>query len=157
MLGRGEASAAIDITPPSTPSNFTAAANYDRLTLSWTGSTDDVGVAGYNVYRCQPPAKGQSCTGVWIANTTLNEYKDNEVAEDAVVCNLVDNNLQLLRGPGACRARGRPCPWRPRQVEPIVARSSVYISAPSYGLMGNATVRYCRRKRMKFVIGLEFT
>ena len=41
--------------------------------------------------------------------------------------------------------------------EPILARSSVYLSAPSYGLMGNATVRYCRRKGMKFVIGLEFT
>ena len=41
--------------------------------------------------------------------------------------------------------------------EPIVARSSVYLSAPSYGLMGNAPVRYCRRKGMKFVIGLEFT
>lgn len=41
--------------------------------------------------------------------------------------------------------------------EPMVARSSVYVSAPSYGLMGNATVRYCRRKGLKFAIGLEFT
>ncbi len=41
--------------------------------------------------------------------------------------------------------------------EPILARSSVYLSAPSYGLMGNATVRYCRRKGLKFAIGLEFT
>jgi hypothetical protein len=30
--------------------------------------------------------------------------------------------------------------------EPMVARSSVYLSAPSYGLMGNATVRYCGEK-----------
>ena len=41
--------------------------------------------------------------------------------------------------------------------EPLVARSNVYLSAPGYGLMGNATVRYCRRKGLKFVIGLEFT
>lgn len=41
--------------------------------------------------------------------------------------------------------------------EPLVARSSVYISAMTYGLMGNATVRYCRRQGMKYVIGLEFT
>lgn len=41
--------------------------------------------------------------------------------------------------------------------EPLIARSSVYLSAPSYGLMGNATVRYCRRKDMTFAIGLEFT
>jgi hypothetical protein len=41
--------------------------------------------------------------------------------------------------------------------EPLVARSSVYLSAPSFGLMGNATVRYCRRQGMKYAIGLEFT
>jgi len=41
--------------------------------------------------------------------------------------------------------------------EPLTARSNVYLSAPSYGLMGNATVRYCRRQAMKFAVGLEFT
>ena len=41
--------------------------------------------------------------------------------------------------------------------EPLIARSSVYLSAQSYGLMGNATVRYCRRQGMKYAIGLEFT
>jgi PilZ domain len=41
--------------------------------------------------------------------------------------------------------------------ESLVARSSVYLSAPSYGLMGNATVRYCRRQGMKYAVGLEFT
>ncbi|MGA3043663.1 MAG: hypothetical protein ABSF54_23050 [Bryobacteraceae bacterium] len=41
--------------------------------------------------------------------------------------------------------------------EPLVARSGVYLSAPSFGLMGNATVRYCRRQGMKYTIGLEFT
>jgi hypothetical protein len=41
--------------------------------------------------------------------------------------------------------------------EPLMVRSTVYLSAPNYGLMGNATVRYCRRKGMKFAIALEFT
>jgi len=41
--------------------------------------------------------------------------------------------------------------------EPLIARSSVYLSAPSFGLMGNATVRYCRRQGMKYAVGLEFT
>ena len=41
--------------------------------------------------------------------------------------------------------------------EPLSARSSVYLSAPSYGLMGNATVRYCRRQGAKYAVGLEFT
>ncbi|MGA2134121.1 MAG: PilZ domain-containing protein [Bryobacteraceae bacterium] len=41
--------------------------------------------------------------------------------------------------------------------EAVLARSSVYLNAPSHGLMGNATVRYCRRQGLKFAIGLEFT
>ena|SRR5579871_1593334 len=67
------------------------------------------------------------------------------------------------------RANGEPCSSRAicREVslhgarvecsESIAARSNIYLSAPSYGLMGNATVRYCRRQGTKFAIGLEFT
>lgn len=41
-----------DTQPPSTPSNL-AASNVasTSLTLSWTGSTDNVGVVNYNIYR----------------------------------------------------------------------------------------------------------
>ena len=67
------------------------------------------------------------------------------------------------------RANGETCTVRAtcREVSPhgarvessesLPARSRVYLSAPSYGLMGNATVRYCRRQGLKFAIGLEFT
>lgn len=41
--------------------------------------------------------------------------------------------------------------------EPIAVRSNVYVQAPAYGLMGNATVRHCRRQGLKFSIGLEFS
>lgn len=41
-----------DTTPPSVPSGLTAAAtSTSQIDLSWTASTDNVGVAGYNVYR----------------------------------------------------------------------------------------------------------
>jgi|SRR5580658_921555 hypothetical protein len=36
-------------------------------------------------------------------------------------------------------------------------RANVYVQAPAYGLMGNATVRYCRRSGMKHFIGLMFS
>jgi|SRR5580698_2989831 hypothetical protein len=36
-------------------------------------------------------------------------------------------------------------------------RTNVYVQAPSYGLMGNATVRYCRRSGMKHIVGLLFS
>ncbi len=41
--------------------------------------------------------------------------------------------------------------------EPLAARSTLYLKAPGYGLMGNASVRYCRRKGLKYHIGLEFS
>jgi hypothetical protein len=39
---------------------------------------------------------------------------------------------------------------------PIDFRANVYVQAPAYGLMGNASVRYCRRSGMKHIIGLLF-
>jgi chitodextrinase len=48
-----------DNTPPSPPSGLMAAAvGGGQVNLGWTASTDDVGVTGYRVERCQ----GQSCT-----------------------------------------------------------------------------------------------
>lgn len=41
-----------DTTPPAVPTDLTASANSSsQIQLSWTASTDNVGVAGYNVYR----------------------------------------------------------------------------------------------------------
>jgi chitodextrinase len=41
----------VDATPPATPSNLSATgATVSSLTLSWSPSTDNVGVAGYTVY-----------------------------------------------------------------------------------------------------------
>ena len=41
--------------------------------------------------------------------------------------------------------------------QPIAARSCVYLQAPSFGLMGSATVRYCKPRGLKYNVGLEFT
>lgn len=40
--------------------------------------------------------------------------------------------------------------------QPIDFRTNVYLQAPRYGLMGNATVRYCRRNGIKHIVGLLF-
>src|SRR2546429_759565 len=46
-----------DTTPPSSPTNLTAtAASATQINLSWTVSTDNVGVTGYRVERCQGAA-----------------------------------------------------------------------------------------------------
>ena len=40
-----------ETVPPSDPTNLAAAANQSTVTLNWTGSTDNVGVTDYGVYR----------------------------------------------------------------------------------------------------------
>ena len=41
-----------DTTPPSTPTGLSASAqSWSTVSLSWTASTDNVGIAGYRVYR----------------------------------------------------------------------------------------------------------
>jgi hypothetical protein len=48
-----------DTTAPSAPSNLTASAiSSSQINLSWTASTDNVGVTGYRVERCA----GSTCT-----------------------------------------------------------------------------------------------
>jgi fibronectin type 3 domain-containing protein len=58
--------AAPDTTLPTTPTGLTAtAASSTQINLSWTASTDNVGVTGYQVYRCL----GASCTNFTLIGT----------------------------------------------------------------------------------------
>ena len=41
--------------------------------------------------------------------------------------------------------------------EPIEIRAHLNLQAPAYGLMGNASVRYCKPAGRKYRIGLEFS
>src|SRR6266576_1070333 len=41
----------IDLTPPSIPTGVTASASATSVTLSWSASTDNIGVTGYRIYR----------------------------------------------------------------------------------------------------------
>jgi hypothetical protein len=44
----------VDVSPPTDPASLSATAvSNSQINLSWSGSTDDVGVVGYQVERCQ--------------------------------------------------------------------------------------------------------
>jgi chitodextrinase len=62
-----------DAASPSTPSGLSvkAASGPRRVKLSWSPSTDDVGVTAYNVYR----------NGVAIATVGVTSYTDLAVAK----------------------------------------------------------------------------
>jgi hypothetical protein len=64
-----------DTTPPTAPTNVTASSTSSSgINLSWTASTDNVGVTGYQVFRCS----GASCTPtVQVATTTTNSFADS--------------------------------------------------------------------------------
>ncbi|MFZ0636176.1 MAG: galactose oxidase-like domain-containing protein [Candidatus Acidiferrales bacterium] len=63
-----------DTQPPTAPTNLTAtAASSTQINLTWTASTDNVGVTGYEVQRCE----GAGCTNfAQIATPTGTTYTD---------------------------------------------------------------------------------
>jgi glucose/arabinose dehydrogenase/PKD repeat protein/chitodextrinase len=63
-----------DNTPPSAPTGLTAtAAGSSQVNLSWTAATDNVGVTGYRVERCQ----GAGCSNFTeVATPTGTTYND---------------------------------------------------------------------------------
>jgi hypothetical protein len=64
-----------DTTPPTAPTNLVAtAASPAQINLSWTASTDNVGVTGYKVERCQ----GAGCANLaQIATPTATTFNDS--------------------------------------------------------------------------------
>ena len=70
--------AAADTTPPTAPTNLTATAvSTTQINLSWTASTDNVGVTGYKVERCS----GAACANfVQIAAPTGTTFNDTGLA-----------------------------------------------------------------------------
>lgn len=58
---------AADTTPPSTPTGLSASAvSLSQINLSWIASTDNVGVAGYGVFR----------NGLQVGTTSATSYSD---------------------------------------------------------------------------------
>ncbi len=67
----GPIAPASDTTPPSTPTKVTATAvSSNQINLSWAPSTDNVGVAGYRVYR----------NGSQISVSATSSYSDTALA-----------------------------------------------------------------------------
>ena len=69
--------AASDTQAPSRPSNLAATAvSSSQIDLTWSASTDNVGVTGYQVFRCE----GSRCTpSTQIATATDTNYNDTGV------------------------------------------------------------------------------
>jgi len=64
-----------DVTPPTAPTNLAAVAGPGQAALSWTASTDNVGVARYDVHRSTTPGFTPSA-GTKIGQSTTAGYSD---------------------------------------------------------------------------------
>jgi hypothetical protein len=62
-----------DTTPPTKPSNLTVAAQDNIISLSWSPSTDNVGVAGYTIER----SEDQSTWSYLTERNTATSYDDS--------------------------------------------------------------------------------
>ena len=72
--------AIVDPTPPSAPTNLIAIANSQtQVNLTWTASTDNVGVAGYRIIR----------NGSQIGTSSIASYSDTTVAAGTTYSYLV--------------------------------------------------------------------
>ena len=69
-----------DSTPPSAPGTLSATASAaTRVDLSWGAATDNVGVAGYQIERCQ----GSGCSDFTaLASTAKTSYSDTSTSAD---------------------------------------------------------------------------
>ena len=64
--------ASMDTQPPTAPTNLTATASGNQVSLSWTASTDNVGVTGYLIYRENPG----SSSFVQVGTATSTTFAD---------------------------------------------------------------------------------
>ena len=95
-----------DTTPPTAPATLTASPiSGTQFTLSWPAATDNMGVTGYQVERCQ----GVGCTAFALrATTTATSYGDTGLAPAPVT--VTESGPRM---PRAISAPIRPSPRRP--------------------------------------------
>ena len=73
-----------DSTPPTAPATLSGSAGVNQANITWAASTDNVGIAGYNVYRCTPSGANQPCAGVFLASTTTTIYTDSTLTSETL-------------------------------------------------------------------------
>jgi chitodextrinase len=70
----------LDTTAPSAPTNLVAAAaSRSQINLSWGAATDNLGVAGYYVYR----------NGIRVGTATTTSFNDKTVKANTTYCYVV--------------------------------------------------------------------
>jgi chitodextrinase len=139
-----------DNIPPTAP-DLTATVNSTaKITLNWSGTTDNVGVTGYRVFR--DGAQLAEVSGTSYVDTTVSPnttYSYTVVALDAA------GNVSPPSVPAAASTTGAPDgtpPTKPGNLSAAAVSSSQVnlswsASTDNVGVVGYATARCCRARR----------
>jgi Glycosyl hydrolases family 16 len=110
-----------DTSPPTVPGNLTATAGNAQVSLSWTASTDNVGVMGYDVYR--NGARVAQTAGIAFTNTGLTngtsygysvaayDAAGNVSAASAIVSATPEASVTTWDPSGVPMPTGNPSGW----------------------------------------------
>jgi len=126
---RGGSGGPPDTQPPTTPTNLSATAvASNQINLTWTASTDNVGVAGYLIERC----KGASCSNfAQVGTASGTSYSDVGLSGSTTYSYRVratdSQNFSGYAGPTSATTPQTP---------PL----TVFVSSPSSGSILTGTV-----------------
>ncbi len=109
----------VDSTPPTIPTNLAATAiSPTQITVSWTASTDNIGVAGYRILR----------NGIEIARPNATSYTDSGLS----------GGTQYSYTVSAFDAAGNPSPT----AGPVTATTAPGLPQPTYPVKLSSDQRY---------------
>lgn len=157
VTGGGGAS---DTTAPTTPTSLSATpVSQSQVNLAWTASTDAVGVAGYNVYRCS----GSSCTpSVQVATASGVTYSGTGLSASTIYGFKVAGfdaagNLSSLSSTAYATTQAAPVSGSWRQIT-IDTNKSPFKGPPEEGFGGTKHVWYVWHpvKRRVYTFGGDY-
>lgn len=77
----GRPSAVIDLNPPTAPANVAVTRSSQNATVTWDASTDNIGVAGYQVYRTADPGDALSAANQVGSTASALSFTETNVPE----------------------------------------------------------------------------
>lgn len=127
------AAAPQDVTPPTAPSDLTATVEGASINLSWSASTDDVGVTGYRIFRDNAAAPIATVTGTTFADSgQLGTHTYTVAAVDAAGNQSGFSNLVIASVIPEEKAELLNLTLNPTRVTaPATSTGTVILSAPA--------------------------